>query len=76
MVMHVKRQDVGCEINVELGVCGQVIRGGTRAVIHSGGTAVTEEKVRSSSVQTNNPKHTQALFEFACPLLKAITDLH
>lgn len=76
MVMHVKWQDVGCGINVELGVCEQVIRGGTTAVTHSGGGAIREEEVRSLCMQTNNPKHTWDLFEFACPLLKAITDLH
>lgn len=58
MVMHVKWQDVGCGINVELGVCEQVIRGGTTAVTHSGGGAIREEEVRSLCMQTNNPKHT------------------
>lgn len=76
MVMHVKWRDVGCGINVELGVCGQVIRGGTRAVLHSGGGAIGEEEVHSWCMQTDNPKHTRDLFEFACPLLKAIADLH
>lgn len=50
--MYVKWQDVGCRVNEELGVCGQVIRG---AVARSGGSTLREEE--GVCVHTNNQKH-------------------
>lgn len=66
-------QAVGCGVNVEVGVCGQVIRGRRKAVVHSGRGTLTEE-VRTV-VCIPMMKRKRDLFEFACPLLEVITDL-
>lgn len=58
MVMYVKWQDVGCGVNEELGVCGQVIRGGRKALVRSGGSTLREEEGHSLCMHTNNQKHT------------------
>lgn len=55
MVIYVKWQDVGCGVNVELGVCGQVIRGERKAVVRSGGV-LSERRNNSLCMYTNNQK--------------------
>lgn len=57
MMMYVKWQDVGCEVNVEMVVCGQVIRGGRKAVVE-GKHSLREGRTVCVCVHTNNHKYT------------------
>lgn len=75
MMMYVKWQDVGCEVNVELVACGQVIRGGRKAAVHRG-EALSERRKDSVCVCIPTTTSTQDLFEFACPLLEVIIYLY
>lgn len=59
MVMYVKWQDVRCGVNLELSVCGQVIRRGRKVGVRSGlGGTLSERKKDTVCLHTNNQKHT------------------
>lgn len=67
MMMHVKWQDVGCGVNLEFGVCGQVIRGKGKQKICCVHTeeALSQRWKNTSYVCTPTSKSTRDLFEFA-----------
>jgi len=75
--MHVKWQDAGCGGNVELGVCGQVIRGKRteKSCCVFREEALSERRKNILHVCITTTKSTGDLFEFASLFLAVIKDL-